>query len=272
MPLPASPLVFVFVALFTLICAVALALGLRELRLAWRVLGNEPDSVLDAPDGGWVELVGTAQSDGGTIRSPFTDSECLVHEYEVEERRHDQHGPSWTTIATGRQSVPFRIEDDTGSARVEPPGADLRLSRERRITVDGGDRPPDPIARFIEADDRVDDQERSIDLRVIELETGKDRRFTERRLDVGEEVHVLGTARFDTTAGRRSGEVNAVVGLDEAALSGGRLRWYRHRLFGAPFLISDTGQRGTARRVALVGAAATLGGGLGLALLGLLAL
>ncbi len=258
------------VALLAAICLAVLAYGLMELRLAWRILRTDPDAVLDAPNGGPVELVGVAERDDRTVRSPFTGTECLAYEYEVEQERHTRHGRTWERIASGREAVPFRLRDDTGSVLVEPPGADLRLGRAARITVEGGERPPEEIEQFIAADDRVDDQDRSIDIGPFELRTGKDHRFVERRLDVGEEVHVLGTARFDTSAARESGQVNAVVGIDRDALDRGRLGWYRYRIAGPPFLVSDSSERGTVKRIGVVGALAVAGGGAGLAVLALL--
>lgn len=260
----AGQVVVAILGLLVVVCLALLVYGVLELRLAWRVLRENPDSVLNAPNGGSVELVGTAEPGEKTLASPFTDTECLLYEYEVDEERHSNQGRSWATIASGTRLLPFRLEDDTGSVLVEPAGADLRLGRESTIRVDGGERPPEAIAGFIERDDRVDDQDRSIDLKLFEVQTGKDRRYVERRLDVGETVHVLGTARFDTSAARGSGHVNAVVGIDPDVLELGRVRWYLRRLLGPPFVISDTGERGT------VGALATLGGALGLAILGLL--
>lgn len=149
--------------------------------------------------------------------------------------------------------VPFRLADDSGSVLIEPTGADFRLERDAWIDVDGGTEPPKRIARFIEATDAVDCQNTAFDLRVFELKTGKDRRFTERSLVPGEEVHVLGTARYDTTVSRAPGQVNAAVSIDEAAVTDSRWRRVRHALFGDPFLISDSSERRLGLRAAAAG-------------------
>lgn len=266
---PGSLVLVGLVGLVVVVLVAVLAYGLAELRLAWLILGDDPDAALDAPNGGPVELAGVAEPDARTLRSPFTGTECLAYEYEVQQERHTNHGRTWERVASGRQAVPFRLRDDTGSVLIEPPGADFRLGRDARIAVAGGEHPPERIVRFIAADDRVDDQNRSIDLGPLELRTGKDRRYVERRLDVGEEVHVLGTARFDTSVAREAGQVNAAVGIDRDALDLGRIGWYWHRLAGPPFLVSDTSERGTAKRIATVGALATAGGAAGLAVLAL---
>lgn len=245
-----------------------LAYGVAELRLANAVLRSRPDSVLETTDGGPVELRGTAEPASGVVRSPFTETPCLAYEYVVEEKRqsNSKHGTStnWVTIASGDEYVPFSLDDGSDSVLIEPPGADFRLGEDDRIDVDGGTAPPDPIANFIERTDDVDCQNDSLDLRLFELKTGRDRRFRERRLDVGAAVHVLGTARYDTTVSRSAGQVNAAVGLDEAARAGSRWLRLRHRVFGQPFVISDSTERALGLRAGAIGIGAVLIGAIAL--------
>ena len=270
----ASPLWLAFLALAALVSLGLLAFGARELSVAYRILSREPDAVLDAPRGGPIELVGTVVPEETSLRAPFTDTECVAYEYEVQEKRTRTQNTGkttttqtyWETIASGDEATPFRLRDDTGAVLVDPTGADLRLSAERAIRVDGGTEPPERIARYIREDDRVDDQNRRIDLRLFELKTGKDRKFVERRLDVDGPVHVLGVARYDTTASKESGQVNAVVAAPEEATSESRLTRLRWRLFGPRYLVSDTTARGAGLRVALPGLAAFLGGLVGIGL------
>lgn len=252
--------VILLLALVGLVALAFVAYGVRELQVASHVLRSRPNSVLEATQGGPIELRGTATPAGGTLRSPFTNTPCLAYEYEVEEEYNTKNGTSWRTIDSGDRYVPFRLEDDSGSVLIEPPGASFRLTAEDRIHVEGGTEPPATIQRFIDANEDVDCENTSMDLRIFELRTGSDRRFTERRLDVDEAVHVLGTARHDTTVSRRAGEVNAAVGIGEAALSDDRWVRLRHRLFGYPFVVSDRGERSLGLRAALVGGGAIVGG------------
>lgn len=254
-PVP-TPLAAGILALVAAASLVSLAYGLGELRLAYHVLRSEPESTLDATDGGPIELRGTARSAGRTVRSPFTDARCLVCEYEVREEHNTQNGKSWRTIDSGTEYAPFLLEDGSGSVLIEPPGADVRLEASDRIDVKGGTEPPERIRRYIDETEDVDDQNTAVDLRVFELTTGRDRRFVERRLEAGEEAHVLGTARYDTTVSRTAGQVNAAVGIDERALSSSLPARVRHRLFGYPFVISDRSERGLGLRAGAAGVAA----------------
>lgn len=273
----ASPLVLVGTVAVSLVALALVLFGTRELAVAYRILARDPAAVLDAPGGGPIELAGTVVPEREPFTSPFTGTECVIFEYEVEERRTRTQSTGkttttqtyWKTIAEGERVAPFRLEDDTGTVLVDPAGADLRLSAERAIRVDGGTEPPERIARYIRADERVDDQNRSIDLRLFELKTGRDRKFVERRLDVGEPVHVLGVARYDPSASTASGQVNAVVGRPASAAAPDPWTRLRARFFGPPFVVSDTDERGAGLRVALPGLGAVLAG---LALLAILAL
>lgn len=256
-----NPFALVILTLAGVFALVCLFYGFRELQLANHVLRSRPNSVLETTRGGPVELRGVAKPvDGVVLRSPFTDTPCLAYEYEVEEEYSTKNGTSWRTIDSGDRYLPFRLEDDSGSVLVEPPRASYRLALAERIKVDGGKTPPAQIQRFIDATDDVDCENSSLDLGVFELRTGSNRRFLERRLDVGEEVHVLGTARHDTTVSRSAGEVNAVVGVGDATFDDDRWVRLRHRLFGYPFIVSDQSERSLGLKAAALGTGAIVVG------------
>lgn len=232
-----NPLALAIVAVAVILGCAMVWYGGRELHLSYRILTNDPTDVMSLGDGGPVEVEGTAHAQHGTLTSPFTGTECLAYEYEVEEERHSNNGRHWETIDSGRNHTAFRIEDETASALVDPRGADFRFSAERSIDVRGGERPPEPVQKFIRRNRNVDSEEKSLDLKLFELNTGKDRKYVERRLDPGESVHILGDARYDADAGSDGGEVNVVIRYGN----------------DTKFLISDTDERGAARRTAWKG-------------------
>ncbi|WP_255168636.1 E3 ubiquitin ligase family protein [Natrononativus amylolyticus] len=248
-----DPVAVALLAVIGLVALFPLLYGVRELRLANHVLRSRPHSVLEATNGGPVELRGTAEPAGRTLRGPLSGARCLAYEYEVREKRQSKNGHSWKTIDSGEARVPFRLNDGSGSVLIEPPGADVRLHGGDRLDVDGGTAPPDSIQAFIDENEAVDCQNSAIDLRLFELRTGTDRRFVERRLEIGEEVHVLGTARHDTTVATATGQVNAAVGVGEAALSSSPVTRLWYRLNGYPFVISDRSERGLGLRAGAAG-------------------
>jgi hypothetical protein len=248
-----SPIVVVL-AFFVAIVAILAAYGLQSLRTAYRVYTREPDDVMVAPSGGPVELEGTARPAKGTIESPFTGTDCLLCEYEIEEYGSGEGFGNWTTIDEDRIVVPFLVDDGTGTVLVEPAGVQTTISREARIEVDGGTEPPSRIRQFVEGDPDLHSENRNLDLSVIELTTGTDRRYTERRLDPGESVHVLGHARYGRDGLDYAGSVNATVGPrlpgdDDGSI----LSRLRDRFVARTFVISDTSAGRTAWGIAWPG-------------------
>ncbi|MEM4781756.1 MAG: GIDE domain-containing protein [Halalkalicoccus sp.] len=241
------------VALVVLVVAGAVALGSllvagREIRLAYRVLSTPTGRVSDllTDTEGAIELHGTARVAEETLSGPFTGADCLLVEAVVEEYESGQHGGSWTEIDSLVQSVPFLLEEGSGSVLVDPRMADVRVGRDtEEIRVDGGTAPPERVRRYIEENDAVSCENSRLDLRLFSVATGADRRYTERRLRPGGEVYVLGEARSETG---RAGSVNSVIGYGS----------------DVPFLIAD-------RSPSRVGLAALARGGLSL-VPGLLAL
>jgi len=180
--------------------------GLR----AYRVRANEPIPVdTAANERGAIEVEGTAERHERSLVAPFSGEECLVCEYEVLELQSSGKSSSWNTIKKGGGFVPFAVSDGTGRLLVEPAGATLALD-EHVTRVDGGDRPPDRIARWIEETPDVDSEEKTWNLRVIELKAGNDRKYVERRVDPGDAVHIYGAGEYRSRS-NAAGAANAVV-------------------------------------------------------------
>jgi hypothetical protein len=231
-----SVLAVLFGGVFVAVGLFVLGNGVREFRTVYHVLTNDPVSVRELPNrSGPVEIEGTVAIPDGDdpVRSRFTDTECLAYEYEAQEYRSSGKSGSWRTLDEGGERVPFLVEDDTGAVRVDPEGADLRLEG-HTTRVDGGEEPPERIARYVASTDAVDTQDESMDLVVAELNYGHDQRFVERRLDPGEEVYVYGTTREASGGGWGSRLVDAAVEDGDSV---------------PEFVVSDTSERGTAWRI-----------------------
>jgi hypothetical protein len=243
-----------FLALGALLVAVIGGYGLHELWRSYRIYAREPDDVMDAPSGGRIELEGTARPAAGTVQGAFTGEESLLCEYAVEEYRSSGKSSSWQTIDEDTIAVPFLVDDGTGTVLVEPAGVRTNLSRDARIEVDGGAEPPARIRRFIEGNPDVDSENTSVDLKVIELNTGNKRRYVERRLDPDETVYVLGL-------------VGPRLDADEDRSWVARLQ---DRVAGREFVVSDADERGAAWRIAKPGLVALFIAALGVGVVALL--
>ena len=192
---------------------VAALFGALRLGPALDIFVGDPDDVLGIDrDPGPVELEGTAEVIGETVRAPLTETPCLVYEYEIEVRGP---GTGWSTVDSGRGSVPFRLTDDTAGVRVDPTGARLALSTGETVAADGAESTPDAVRTDDEPETSRGSEERAVtgdgDGRVTGSVPYRDRRYRERRLEPGDAVYLVGQARYDVGAREELGDVNAVV-------------------------------------------------------------
>lgn len=257
--LPTDPGQLALLAGGLLVAAIAFGYGLTELRTAYRMYATKTYTVASVANHlGTVEIEGVVSPAEGTLTAPFTDTDCVVYEYTIEELRrdHDDDGTKWTTIDSSGEGVPFRITDDTGSILVEPAGATLRLDSERVFRSREGEEPPAAVGGFLP----------SLELGGFTINAGRDRRYTERRIDVGERVYVFGPARHDPGASEAAGEVNAIVGRASERGFLGRLT---DRTLGrSPFLLADGSERAALSRVLKGALFAGVFGAIALAVLG----
>ncbi len=202
-----------FLAAFALPGVAVLAYGLREGLVAYRLHATEPTPVADLANvSGTVEIAGTARVHDGTIEAPLTGTPCLAYEWTVTERRRDSDGDTtWTTIASGSSSVPFRVDDGTANVLVDPASADLRLAEAREIHVGSGERPPEAVRAFVEREPDVDTEYGEFSVGPFDLSFGNARRYTESRLDPDEPVYVYGTTTYAPGESREVGQVNARI-------------------------------------------------------------
>jgi hypothetical protein len=89
-----------------------------------RLIENIPTSTVRGLAMGMVELCGRAK-EKTPLASPFTQSACVFYKYTIEEYRRSKNSSRWVRIAKGDSAtVPFILEDDTGSVTVFPQGAE----------------------------------------------------------------------------------------------------------------------------------------------------
>jgi hypothetical protein len=177
----------------------------REFGPALAILRNDPLDVQDLVyHDGPAEVEGTARGDEKGVESLFTGTVCLAYEYEVQEYRSSGKSSYWKTLDEGGNSVPFLVEDDTGRVQVDATEAELHLTPET-LELSPGDEPPERIARYMRDTEDVEYQDSTLDLGITELNLGNRQKFIERRLDIGESVHVYGTV------GNASGEQTPLV-------------------------------------------------------------
>ncbi|MDZ7689156.1 MAG: DUF3592 domain-containing protein [Halobacteriales archaeon] len=184
---------------------------------------------------GTSEIKGTAVTgDGKPLTAPFSDEECVVAEYEVEEYDDDDDdsGGSWKTIEKGVWHTPFYVDDGTGRVLVQPHDeATYDLSPGDRATtyVDSSDRGPAPIREFVEKE--------GIGFPRNAPGKDNDRRYSQNLIKPDENVYVFGTAYPRDDASGADNAERLVIGMGEGTMSGGPM-----------FLISDDSEKNLVAR------------------------
>lgn len=116
-----------------------------------RLIENIPTSKIRSIAMGLVEIVGKVITiKGNTLQSPFSLTDCVYYKYSVERwvKQNDSH--HWQVVNSGKSSLPFLINDETGSVLVNPVGANIDI-KYTTFTSDSGHDPPPIIRNFLGA-------------------------------------------------------------------------------------------------------------------------
>jgi hypothetical protein len=105
------------------------AAAMRWLRLA-RLIEDTPTSRIRSAAQGYVEIAGRAVPLGDTSNfAPLTLRPCIWWRYRIAKKTERGSGKSrrssWQTVGSGRSSVPFLLDDETGRCIVKPDGAEV---------------------------------------------------------------------------------------------------------------------------------------------------
>lgn len=214
------------------------SVGGKTLR-RWRRLGeNDPVPISDAiAESGLVEIEGDVRPTESTLESPHFGEECVIYEYKTEERRRRRSANSksrktWKTIDSGEASRSFTVEDESGTAYVDPTAASLSLASERTRNTNSRGNPS--------LNDSTLDMALSVALPIVGSLGSRKRRYTEKRLDVDGHCYIAGAAE------RPPAGSNADVSISGTDVS--------------TFLISDATEAQTRRRLLLRGLGYTAAG------------
>jgi len=166
-------------------------LGFRR----WRqrtLIRDTPAEQAQSLSVGPSEVTGTAvPTPEGPMTAPFSDEDCLVAEYEVEEYDSSDDDSSWETRDQGTFFCPFFVEDETGTVLVRPheeTNYDLDPDDWSTVYVDSASKGPEPVQWFVENSDGLEFPSDA---------SGKDndRKYRQNLIRTRESVYVFGTVR-----------------------------------------------------------------------------
>lgn len=162
----------------------------------WRqrmLINDTPTETAQSLSMGPSEIKGKAVTDDlETIRAPFSEDECVIAEYEIEEYEEDDDdgGGSWKTIRKDVLHTPFYVDDGTGAVLVRPDDdATYDLDPEDRTTtyVDSSEGGPQPIREFVESE--------NIGFPSNRAGKDNDRKYSQNLVLPDESVYVFGTVQ-----------------------------------------------------------------------------
>ena len=131
---------------------------------------------------GFYEVKGQIVSQGLSITSPFTETECVYYQFTVEQKKSHGKSSHWVKIIDDEKFVKFGVNDNSGTAIVDMQGADVQIKTDNNARS----------GFFNSADDR----EKAVLQKYSESNKNwifeKSLRYTEKYLQIGDELYILG--------------------------------------------------------------------------------
>jgi|SRR3989338_2571260 len=117
-----------------------------------RLIENLPTSKIRSIAMGLVEVYGEAVPlKEKTIKSPFSNRECVYYKYTIEEYRSSGKHSRWVTVKLGISSQHFYLKDDTGVVLVDPEGANVDIPVDFEFKSGFGKDPDRRIQQFLKS-------------------------------------------------------------------------------------------------------------------------
>lgn len=183
-----------WLGLLTLALAVVAggAAALRWIRKA-RLIEDTPTSRIRSAAQGYVELAGRALPLADTQNlAPLTQRPCVWWRYRISKKVESGSGKNrrqrWQTVASGRSSLPFLLDDGTGQCIVKPDGAEI-VTTEATTWYGATPWPTSPPGGTNAA--------------AWLMSSGRDYRYAEERIYEHERVHALGDFRSSASTAER---------------------------------------------------------------------
>ena len=115
-------------AIYTGLSAIGALFFLRRCQKQFhrsRLVADMPTSKVRSASQGYTELIGIARKNNHTNIAPLSGELCLWWRYTIEKYRHTGKNRRWVTVEDKRSSLPFQLDDTTGTCRVEPKDAEV---------------------------------------------------------------------------------------------------------------------------------------------------
>jgi len=108
--------------------------GLYSLRGYYHISRTETRDIASV-DEGVVEVEGEIEPVGKTLTAPVSDEDCVAYEYVATQTRRFGSNRYRSTVNSGRDTVPFYVDDGTGRVLVDPEGAEIAVEERETRSV-----------------------------------------------------------------------------------------------------------------------------------------
>lgn len=142
-----KPILFLFI--FILIGFVMLYFSIEIFKKIQLIRNSDEVSIHEAVNrDDIVQINGKARKFEEILESPLENNECFAYEYKVQKRRsrNKGNGSRWRNIDSGKDSVDFIIEDNSGTAYIYTDKAEISLSNETQYIMSNASDIPTTVA------------------------------------------------------------------------------------------------------------------------------
>lgn len=153
-----------------------------------RALAEAPlESIGKVQEGAVVRVKGRVRPVADMIQAPLTGRYCVHYVAVVEERHKGKNSTYWSEVAREVKGVDFEVQDVTGEIHVQSQGLQAAITLDKHTKSGSFDDATEAEQKFL--------------ARMNESSTGllgfnRTLRYTEGALEAGEEITVLGQARY----------------------------------------------------------------------------
>ena len=114
-----------------------------------RLIENVPTSKIRSIAMGLVEIFGKViPVEKNLLLSPFSNTECVYYKYSIERWTQKDKQHHWQVVNSGKTSLTFKLQDETGFVLIDPVGAKIDI-KTTTFSSGAGQNPAFIIQNFL---------------------------------------------------------------------------------------------------------------------------
>ncbi|RZS99070.1 hypothetical protein [Aquimarina brevivitae] len=184
-------LIFMLFALFVATIILLINYFSTKNRIRRKLKKIKPTAILSCKENQYVKIIGKAHNLKPALISPLSKKPCVYYQVEVERRRSSGDSNTWHTIIKDEQFIDFSI-DSKGqkaivAAKVPENAKKVYLTKDFKKSSGTFNDAPDYIENYLKTFEKSSQGF---------LGLNHDMRYREGIIEIGEEIAVLGIAKF----------------------------------------------------------------------------